>query len=317
MKRTIPGLLAAALTAALFLSGCSTVVSVVSGLFATPTSTATATSTATLTATVTVTPTATPLPPVTFHPCPQREPCGSSYNIYDFVGVKVESGVEYPVTIPYDVPVSFRAGWIAKDLFTITQNLEHMTPFFEIDGQPYFRAALQEIEPYRDENGNMYSVSWVGVVISGWEIGEQHTFRMGYTINDKITDGWNVYQPGAVIEYTYRVNPEFIPTVTSTPRATATMRATVTPTYRPRPTAVPVTPTPACDADSPIYINNDTGGTLTLYLSGPAKFTFTVGTGSQTINVCPGSYSYTAYGCGGATRSGTMNSSETHDFWCE
>ncbi len=90
-----------------------------------------------------------------------------------------------------------------------------------------------------------------------------------------------------------------------------------TPAALPKPAVVQPTAAPACNVTTAIYINNTTGGTLTLYLTGPAKYTFYVGTGSQTINVCDGSYSYTAYGCGGASRTGSMSSGETHDFWCD
>lgn len=90
-----------------------------------------------------------------------------------------------------------------------------------------------------------------------------------------------------------------------------------TPAALPMPVVVQPTAAPACSVTTAIYINNTTGGTLTLYLSGPAKYTFYVSSGNQTINVCNGTYSYTAYGCGGAVRTGSMSSGDTHDFWCE
>lgn len=82
------------------------------------------------------------------------------------------------------------------------------------------------------------------------------------------------------------------------------------------PTNPPAEPTAACDASETISIINDTGGVVTLYLTGPAKFTFRIGTGSQTISVCPGSYSYTGYGCGGASKNGTVSPGEEITFYC-
>jgi hypothetical protein len=83
------------------------------------------------------------------------------------------------------------------------------------------------------------------------------------------------------------------------------------------PTAAPAQPTVACDLGGSISIINDTGGIVTLYLSGPAKFTFRVGTGTQSVSVCPGTYSYTAYGCGGASKSGTASPGDEIEFWCQ
>jgi|GEM_PF-1861731 len=85
----------------------------------------------------------------------------------------------------------------------------------------------------------------------------------------------------------------------------------------PPPTQVPATATPACSLNGVLSIQNDTGGTVTLYLTGPASFTFYLNTGPSSLYVCPGTYSYTAYGCGGATDRGTMSSGESHTFFCQ
>jgi hypothetical protein len=76
-------------------------------------------------------------------------------------------------------------------------------------------------------------------------------------------------------------------------------------------------PTVSCDINGTISIINNTGGNVTLYLSGPAKFTFRVSTGNQSVSVCAGTYSYTAYGCGGASRTGTASPGDEIEFWCE
>jgi uncharacterized protein YraI len=75
-------------------------------------------------------------------------------------------------------------------------------------------------------------------------------------------------------------------------------------------------PSPSCDPTGTINITNDTGGVLSLSLSGPASYNFNLGTGSSTLNVCPGTYNYTVYACGGASKSGTMSTGESHTFYC-
>ena len=82
------------------------------------------------------------------------------------------------------------------------------------------------------------------------------------------------------------------------------------------PVPTPVTQASSCDLSSSIDITNDTGGTVTLYLSGPANYSFTLGTGDNTVSVCPGTYSYTAYGCAGASETGAMSAGESHRFFC-
>lgn len=96
------------------------------------------------------------------------------------------------------------------------------------------------------------------------------------------------------------------------------------------PAAIPPTPIPPPATDTPkpqdkspgktvkILIKNDTGGTLTLNLSGPASYNFTFGPGNHTINVVSGTYTYTAWGCGGASTSGTkkLNAGTEWRFFC-
>jgi hypothetical protein len=95
--------------------------------------------------------------------------------------------------------------------------------------------------------------------------------------------------------------------------------ADISAAYYPDPpaTQIPATAAPSCSLDGVLSIQNDTGGTVTLYLSGPASFTFYLGTGATDVNICTGDYSYTAYGCGGATDSGAMSTGESHTFSCQ
>ena len=85
----------------------------------------------------------------------------------------------------------------------------------------------------------------------------------------------------------------------------------------PPPTQIPATATPSCSLNGVLSTQNNTGGTVTLYLSGTTSFTFYLTTGAKSLSVCPGTSSYTAYGCGGATDKGTMISGESHTFFCQ
>ncbi len=67
-----------------------------------------------------------------------------------------------------------------------------------------------------------------------------------------------------------------------------------------------------------VTIKNNTGGTLTIYLTGPQTYTFYFPTGTSKMTVVPGKYSYTVYGCG-TSMSGTKNlkgGGLVWMFWC-
>lgn len=65
-----------------------------------------------------------------------------------------------------------------------------------------------------------------------------------------------------------------------------------------------------------IKIKNDTGGTITIILTGPQNYTFYVAVGTSNLTVAKGKYSFTAYGCGGAVDTGTIKSGGNLKFWC-
>jgi hypothetical protein len=65
-----------------------------------------------------------------------------------------------------------------------------------------------------------------------------------------------------------------------------------------------------------IKIKNDTGGTITIIMSGPQSYTFYVSSGTSQLSVVKGKYNYTAYGCGGASTSGSIKPGGTISFWC-
>jgi len=90
----------------------------------------------------------------------------------------------------------------------------------------------------------------------------------------------------------------------------------------PAPTAKPyVEPTFAgCEGDTvDVTIINDTGGAVSLTLRGPCTYTFYLGGGNTSITILPGSYSYSAYGCGGASINGTrdLGGSDEWTWYCE
>ncbi|MFW6136098.1 MAG: NBR1-Ig-like domain-containing protein, partial [Chloroflexota bacterium] len=76
-------------------------------------------------------------------------------------------------------------------------------------------------------------------------------------------------------------------------------------------------PTPTRDSRPTvsILIKNETGGTLSLTLRGPASYDFTFAPGDHTIQIVPGTYNYTGRGCGGATESGTKTISDSTTDW--
>lgn len=65
-------------------------------------------------------------------------------------------------------------------------------------------------------------------------------------------------------------------------------------------------------------ITNNTGGTLTIILTGPKNYTFYVASGKSQISLVKGRYNYTIYGCGGAVLTGTrkLPGGGNWVFWC-
>jgi hypothetical protein len=81
-----------------------------------------------------------------------------------------------------------------------------------------------------------------------------------------------------------------------------------------------ITLTHTCQDHIPILVKNDTGGNLSLSISGPGSYSFNIPPGQQTVYVIAGTYNYTAKGCGGAVLSGTYDLSKAGDewrFWCQ
>ena len=314
------------------LIGCNSLINQVEKFIATetPTSTTTATRTATHTFTPTqtftpthtstLTPTPTPELQLVLHSCVNSVFCDGVYEVRDFIDAQdIYYGRKYAAEVPNNQPVSFYTSWIAKNETLLNQGQEHIQFFFEIDGNSYIEESFIGTASYTiDESDETYPSYFMWIRISGWEIGENHDIRLGFVVDQVISDGWEEYYPGTTYDLNYRISPVLPPT--ATPTNTPTSTPTKTATFRPLPTNTPYptnTPVPSCNASSSITINNDTGGYLTLYLTGPGSFHFELPTGTHTISVCPGAYSYTGYGCGGAYLNGTMNSGEEHTFYCE
>ena len=210
-------------------------------------------------------------------------------------------GSHYIIEFSYDQPIRFMTGWIASDQAVLEYNLAHINWIITIYGQYYFREdwlhsgeVPEEIDPSIGRLG-----AWFGVVMSDWEIGKSYEVQIGYLVDEEVFNGWDIYPANESYVVKYLLRPQ----------------ATTAPNNTPGP--ITNTPPPTCNTNGTILIKNNTGGWISIYLTGPAKFNFDLTAGNTTINVCPGQYSFTAYGCGGATRSGSVTAdSEELTFTC-
>jgi hypothetical protein len=239
---------------------------------------ATETPTSTPTLTATATPNTTPLPPLTIEPCPYTSLCPDAEIIRDFIQGNLETGKVNNVDVPYDKPISFYINWVAQDSTILAQNLEFMQFYVMIDGQNYWNESFKSVpEPYifSNEPGKEYAAQWVGVVLSGWEIGQPHEIRIGYTFTEQINDGWDTYASGTVIEDIFAVNPVLPSMVISNPTLSAQTQVL-------EPTATLVSPTPTAAT-----VSNQGGaiigsGTTELVLYG--QRTGAIAEGIQVVN---------------------------------
>lgn len=66
-----------------------------------------------------------------------------------------------------------------------------------------------------------------------------------------------------------------------------------------------------------LKVQNNTGGLLTLVLSGPQSYNFTLGTGMNKITIVPGNYNYTVWaGCGSASGTKKLSGGLIWTWWC-
>jgi hypothetical protein len=280
-------------------------------LFASPTPTPT--NTATITPTSTTTPTATPVPPppFTIEPCVFEEDCPQANLVTTYLDSDLQTDVQNRIVFPFEDKLRLNKGWCAKDETFLAQNMEHIHYIFEIDGISYLDyATIKTGYWWEDDPADSNPCTFIGAMLSDFEIDQKHLVIIGFRFDAEVNDGWESFAP-----FTGVVQLELIPAYLPTPTNTETPTPTNTP--RPLPTIPYYTATPACAVTSKIDISNTTGGIVTLYLKGPASFMFYVSQGDSSLSVCSGTYSYTAYGCGGASDTGTMSSGESHEFFCQ
>ncbi|MHC1740654.1 MAG: hypothetical protein AB9897_06035 [Anaerolineaceae bacterium] len=296
------------------LFGCNLVPQAVRNIFVTSTPTSTVTPTSTATSTSTPTATATPLPPLMMQGCPFLNSCPGVEDIESYSSDSIPVGETVDIQIQYDRPVRINVGWSAADQQHLEDNIPHIAFYFRIDGKSYDTTSFVDSgfwysTPTSETDLLEYSM---GVVLSGWKIGETHKIEYGYVTDTTLNDGWSEWGP-LNMDYTIIVEPVIGPPPTLTPTITLTPKPII---YTPRPTTIPPTKTQSCSAEATIQISNTTGGIVTLELKGPGYYYKKLDTGDTTLNVCSGQYSYIAYGCGGARDTGTISSGESHEFYC-
>jgi hypothetical protein len=275
---------------------------------------ATATPVPSDTPTITLTPSATTTPaaPVNLIKCLYNV-CPPSTSIEAYLGQNVtpQPNVENYVEIPWSDSVHLFNGWCAIDRTTLDDNLKKIEFFFTINDNSYLDSLQGEyytIPDPQDSTKTEYCYG-VGGVAQNLVIGQSFMIKIGARTTDNINDGWNDYPSGTSYPYIYRVLVVEVPTVTPTPVSTATK------TPKPIPTGRMSTPKPACDATDTISIQNETTGPVAITLTGPAYYSFQLSPGPNSFRVCPGTYNYTAWICGGVT-SATLNSNGSYRAWC-
>ncbi|MPM63204.1 hypothetical protein SDC9_110084 [bioreactor metagenome] len=302
-KRSVGITLFIVLIIAILSISCSIVPQAVKNLFATPTPTSTST------------PTPTPLPPIDIKSCSEDLGCADAIKIEEFFGAYPASGEDNYVEIPFDQPVLISEEWYAVDEETLLKNKTQIEWVFTIDGQNFFQEKFLSRSTVTDylNPDLVYPSEVLSIVLYDWQLNQPHTVTLGYRVHGDMNTGDMELTDGYEEMQTWLIKPVFIPTATLTPTSTNT--PTPTPTNTPEP-VVYSSPTPACQVSSSIEIENSTGGSLTLNLYGPSDFYFYLGSGITTLEICPGSYDYEAWGCGNAYDSGTINSGESHEFYC-
>ncbi len=233
--------------------------------------------------TPTLIPTNTPIPTPTFTPtpasplalsgCPFYEECPGVTNLHELVAGDLEYGSETYVEFPYSVPLRINLGWYALDDQTLAANLEHLRFFFRVDGNDYTNDSMFRYGYYYDEQGNPtdYPGYFMGVVLSGWEIGQPHLIEYGYTIDAPINDGWYDSQPGTVT-YIIRAVPVWRPPSPPT-------HATNTPHV--------LTPTPSCPS-MPASTSRTPPARPSTSTHRTGHFHFYLQPGDNYLNVCEG-----------------------------
>ena len=267
-------------------------------------------------------PAATPATPVTLYGCATTD-CPSAYTLTDYLGDGLaQPGIQTTVKIPWTQPIHIYYNWCATDRNILDTNLKNINFIFSIDEVSYVQSLQGEYYDVKNyKNVSLVDSCYgVGGLASDWKLGDPHRVRLGLEITADINDGKKDFPGGTSLAYDYLVVPTDMP---SEPPAHPTDTPEPTLVYIPPtssgPAAPPVNAEPACLVNSNILIDNRSDGPATLYLTGPASFTFTLGLSANTVLVCSGTYNYYITGtCNGSDASGTGKISDGDNiyFYC-
>ncbi len=235
------------------------------------------TSTSTPTATATQVLTATPLPGVELSPCVAVASCPEAVSIEKLIADPLVSGNVAQVSFTADTAVQFRIGWPAMDEATLAQNLEHLEWIFSINGQPYFDETWLKDgkSPNQYDDSASFPGRWLGVKITGWQAGQTYFIRMGIKLDEPIHNGWQSFEAGDILLYSWFVTPLEAPT----PTPTRPVVQTNTPGVYVGPTSTPRANLPL---DITIKVTNPCTFKRTIIFSGPMTVKFVMEPGQTT-----------------------------------
>lgn len=145
--------------------------------------------------------------PLTLYACPFYDQCPEASHISTFYEGDIQDQTEMYVEIPSQAAVRVNMGWFTIDEEHLSDNLESMSFFIKIDGVRRDDPSMFSWGTTTDSSGEYSGPGFfMGAVITGWVVGEEHVIEYGYTITDTINDGWDDYEP-QTYTLTYRVMP--------------------------------------------------------------------------------------------------------------
>ena len=230
--------------------------------------------TVTPTATDTLAFTATPSPTVELSACVAVASCPEARAIDHLMQETLVSGSVAQVSFTADTAVRFVIGWPAIDETTLAQNLEHLEWIFSIDGQPYFDASWLKDgkSPNQYDDSKSYPGQWLGVKITGWQPGQTYFIRMGIKLDEPVNNGWQTFEAGDILLYSWFITPLQAPTATPTRQ----VYPTNTPGAYTGPTNTPQVNLPL---DITIKVTNPCSFKRTIVFSGPTTVKFVLDPG--------------------------------------
>jgi hypothetical protein len=192
-------------------------------------------------------------------------------------------------------------------------NLQHIRFVFAINDISYVDVLKGEYFDSTNAQDATHTDSCYGMggVASGWQAGQTQVIKIGLEVNDAINNGWYDFPAGTSQTNIFLMDPALPATDTPLPSPTKTPKPVIT--YAPPATAA--APKTSCMIDSNMLLGNRTGSQATIYLRGPANFTFVLAPGEQnTVKVCSGCYNYTFMGA--CTGSGRLCDGDNGYFTC-